>query len=92
MAPRYSFDPAKNASNLRKHGVSLADADGVLSDPLAITIEDEAVEGEARWVTIGTNIFGTCLVVVWSPRGDAVRILSVRRPDPTERRAYEEGV
>jgi len=44
MAPRYSFDPAKNASNLRKHGVSLADADGVLSDPLAITIEDEAVE------------------------------------------------
>jgi uncharacterized DUF497 family protein len=92
MPSRYSFDPAKDSSNLRKHGVSLAEADGVLDDPLAVTIEDEAAGGEARWVTIGTNVFGTCLVVVWAPRGDSIRTLSVRGPDPTERRAYDEGV
>jgi uncharacterized DUF497 family protein len=31
------YDPAKAASNLKKHGVSLAEAAGVLLDPLAIT-------------------------------------------------------
>src|SRR3979411_979496 len=35
MSP--TFDPSKNAANLRKHGVSLSDGDGVLNDPLALT-------------------------------------------------------
>ncbi len=37
---RFRYDPIKAAANLRKHGVSLADAAGVLEDPLAVTIED----------------------------------------------------
>jgi uncharacterized DUF497 family protein len=37
MSPE--FDPKKNAANIAKHGVSLATGDGVLHDPLAITIE-----------------------------------------------------
>ena len=47
-----SFDPKKNSANLKKHGVSLAEGDGVLSDPLAVTIEDDAAEGEQE----GTKI------------------------------------
>jgi uncharacterized DUF497 family protein len=86
------LDPSKNAANLLKHGVSLAEADGVLNDPLGITVEDEAVEGEARWVTIGTSSFGSPRVVVWTQRAAEARIISVRRPAPRERRAYEEGV
>ena len=42
-----TFDPKKDASNLKKHGVSLTEGDGVLSDPLAVTIEDESAEGGA---------------------------------------------
>jgi uncharacterized DUF497 family protein len=34
-----TFDPKKDEANLKKHGVSLAEGDGVLSDPLAVTIE-----------------------------------------------------
>ena len=33
---------AKAAANLKKHGVSFADAEGVLSDPLSVTIKDTA--------------------------------------------------
>ena len=40
MSPE--FDPKKNAANIGKHGVSLATGDGVLHDPLAITIEDSS--------------------------------------------------
>ena len=44
MSPE--FDPKKNAANLAKHGVSLADGDGVLLDPLGITVEDEEMVPE----------------------------------------------
>jgi len=86
------FDPKKDAANLKKHGVSLSEGDGVLNDPLAITIEDESTEGEQRFVTIGTNVFGALMVVVHTPRGDEGRIISVRKADPKERRAYEKGI
>ena len=53
-----NFDPKKDAANIRKHGVSLSEGDGVLSDPLALTVEDDSAEGEQRFVTIGMNVFG----------------------------------
>ena len=86
------FDPKKDAANIRKHGISLSEGDGVLSDPLALTIEDESAEGEQRFVTIGMNVFGALMVVVHTPRRDGLRIISVRKPDPRERRDYEKGV
>ena len=87
-----TFDPKKAAANLKKHGVSLAEGDGVLSDPLAVTVEDESTEGEQRFVTLGANTFGSMMVVVWTHRDDDVRVISVRRPTPRERRTYEEGI
>jgi uncharacterized protein len=86
------FDPKKDAANIRKHGVSFSDGDGVLSDPLALTLEDDSAEGEQRFVTIGMNVFGSLMVVVHTPRGDRARTISVRKPDPKERRNYEKGV
>jgi uncharacterized DUF497 family protein len=84
------FDPTKSAANVQKHGVSLADGDGVLLDPLALTIEDVAWSGEQRWQTIGMNSFGRLMVVVWTHRGNDVRLISVRQPEPKERRDYEQ--
>ena len=48
---------------------ALAEGDGVLSDPLCLTVEDVSSEGEQRWVSIATNVFGTLYVVVWMRRG-----------------------
>ena len=63
-----------------------------MSDPLAVTIEDDSAEGEQRFITLGANTFGSLMVVVWTPRGDDFRIISVRKPTPMERRNYEKGV
>jgi uncharacterized protein len=87
-----SFDPTKDATNVRKHGISLTEGDGVLNDPLALTVEDTAAIGEQRFVTIGTNLFGELRVVVYTYCGDDQRIISVRKPAPKEVRDYEEGV
>ena len=90
MSP--TFDPKKNAANLRKHGVPLSDGDGVLNDPLALTVEDDAVDSERSFVSIGLNSFGALMVVVFSHRDDDVRYISVRNATPKERRAYEKGI
>ena len=72
--------------------MSLAEGDGVLNDALALTVEDGSAEGEQRFVTVGMNVFGTLMVVVHTPRRDGPRTISVRKPDPRERRNYEKGV
>jgi uncharacterized protein len=87
-----TFDPKKDAANLKKHGVSLAEGDGVLCDPLAMTIEDVSAEGEQRFVTVGANTFGSLMVVVWTLRNEDIRIISVRKPTRKERRTYEKGI
>jgi hypothetical protein len=83
------FDHRKDAASVAKHGVSLVEGDGVLDDPLGLTVEDNSSKGEQRWLTIGTNVFGFVYVVVWTKRGRNERIISMRKPDPKERRAYE---
>ncbi len=83
------FDPNKDAENIAKHGVSLTEGDGALSDPLCLTVEDDSSQGEERWVSIGTNVFGALYVVVWTKRGDNERLISVRKPEPRERKDYE---
>jgi uncharacterized DUF497 family protein len=86
------FDPKKNTANLKKHGVSLTEGDGVLNDPLALTIEDDTAADDQRFVTVGMNVFGSLMVVVHCARGNETRIISVRKADPKERRDYEKGL
>lgn len=84
-----SFDPIKAAANLRKHGVSFADAGGVLHDPMALTVEDFDAVGERRYVTIGLGNAGEVLVIVYADRGGEYRLISARRATRRERQAYE---
>jgi uncharacterized protein len=89
---RPEFDPKKDTGNLAKHGVSLAEGDGVLHDPLAITIEDSSALDEQRWVSIGANSLGALMVVVWTERGEEIRLISVRHASAKERKSYEKGI
>ncbi|MBM9535632.1 BrnT family toxin [Desulfobulbus alkaliphilus] len=47
------FDPGKSRENLRKHRVNLADAEQVLHDPMALTIEDPESKGGATLHNFG---------------------------------------
>jgi hypothetical protein len=86
----YEWDPAKAASNRQKHGVSFADAVAVFSDDLALTLADDH-DGEQRFVSIGTDVFGDVLVVVYTWRGeDTIRVISARKATRQERKRYEE--
>lgn len=86
---RFEHDPAKAAANLKKHGVSFADTEGVLKDPFAVTVEDPDAEGERRFVTVGMGNAGELLVAVWTEREDGCRLISARRATRKERKHYE---
>lgn len=87
----YEWDPKKATGNLRKHGVDFADAISALEDELALTLDD-ACSDEQRFITIGTNALARVLVVVYTFRGERIRIISAREATPRERRQYSEGL
>ncbi len=84
----YEWDRRKAAANLRKHAVDFADAVGVFSDPLALTVPDDYPD-EERFVTIGTDTLGQLLVVVYTWRDQRIRLISARRATRQEMRRYE---
>ncbi len=82
------FDPDKARTNLRKHRVSFADAEQALCDEMAITIEDPDAEDEQRFITLGMDSLGRILVVVHTPRGANIRLISARKASPAEAENY----
>ena len=86
---KYQWDKNKSASNLQKHGIEFADAVSVFSDELAITIPDNRFD-EERFVTIGTDVFGRILVIVFTWRSEDIRLISARLAERRERKQYEE--
>ena len=87
----YQWDNNKAASNLNKHGIDFADAVSVFSDDFSTTVNDDRFE-EERFITIGIDAFGRVLVVVYTYRGETIRVISARRASPGEVKSYEEGV
>ena len=79
----------KAASNLKEHDVDFADAATVLFDDQAITVTDDSVDEEERYVTLGMDALGRCLVVVYTWRDETARLISARMATRSERRRYE---
>jgi uncharacterized DUF497 family protein len=99
---QFEWDPAKNLSNQRKHGVSFEEAAQLFRDPLFLSWEDRVKDGEERWQACGEAEGLSLLIVVHTIREKAedgtpedgtmievIRIISARRATPKERRRYE---
>ena len=84
----FEWDAHKARTNLRDHGIDFADAISALEDPRALTISDDREEGEERLVTIGLDLLNRLLVVVYTWRGERIRLISARKATPRERRSY----
>jgi uncharacterized DUF497 family protein len=84
----FEWDESKAKENQSKHGISFADTFGVFEDSNAVTLEDFG-RSEQRYITIGMDAFGRILVVVYTWRGDNIRIISARKAVRYEVRQYE---
>ena len=86
------WDPNKAKTNRADHGVTFSDAEAVLYDPNGITREDDRAEGGQRFVTVGLDALGRVVAVVYTYRGDTIRIISARKATRNEVRTYERGI
>lgn len=82
------FDPAKDAANRKKHGVSLAFGADVLADSNRLEVLDVRFDyAEDRFVSYGL-VEGQVWVCVFTLRGAVHRIISVRKADDRETQRY----
>jgi uncharacterized DUF497 family protein len=82
------WDSRKAVANLLKHRIDFADATTVLDDDRGVTMRDELSTEEDRCVTLGMDALGRLLVVVYTWRGNTVRLISARQATTQERRQY----
>ena len=93
MGLTFEWDENKADRNLKKHGVSFEEASTVFGDPLSLTIGDPLhSEEEDRFVILGESHRRRFLVVVFTERGESIRIISARLASRRERKQYEEGI
>ena len=88
---RFEWDPAKSATNLRKHGVSFDDAQSAFADESARLIDDpDHSTDEDRFLLMGLASSLRILVVAHCYReaGGVIRIISARRATREEQRFY----
>jgi uncharacterized DUF497 family protein len=87
----FEWDKSKAKKNLLKHGIDFADTFAVFEDTNAVTLDDHGSD-EQCFVTIGMDAFGRILVVVYTWRGDNIRIISARKAVRSEVNQYESEI
>ena len=81
----FEWDDAKNASNLKKHGIDFEDAGHIFKGP--VIQRRSSYSGEERWLVTG-KFEGKFFTVVYTPREGRIRLISARRAWSNEIREY----
>jgi uncharacterized DUF497 family protein len=84
--------PQKAEANFRKHRIRFSDAETVLFDPMTLTIENQSIDQERRFLSVGSDAVGRILVIVYAYHGDTIRLISARKATSKERKYYEKGI
>jgi uncharacterized DUF497 family protein len=79
---KITFDPVKRAATLLERGLDFADAAEVFAGK---TPDDRHDYGELRIITVG-SLRGRMVIVVWTPRGEARQVFSMRKANAKEKR------
>ncbi|MGR0479839.1 MAG: BrnT family toxin [Candidatus Electronema sp. V4] len=81
------FDQNKRDKTLQERGLDFARAEEVFAG-VTVTVDDNRHDyGEIRHITVGM-LDGRAVVMVWTPRGAARRIISMRYANEREIHRY----
>ena len=84
---KFEWDSRKEQDNIKTHGIRFETAEQVFYDPFRMErLDSDSGNGEDRWQTLG--LFEEVLFVVYTERGEYIRIISARVAEPFERRIY----
>ncbi len=83
----FEWDEEKNETNIRKHGIDFVRARRVFLDLAAVVMEGAHRSDEERHLIVG-QLDGALVTVVYTLRGERIRIISARRARESERKRY----
>lgn len=93
MDTQFEWDDDKARNNEQKHGITFNEASTVFDDPLAVIFDDaEHSDEEPREIIVGYSNHSRLLIVSFTQREPAVRIISARRATPREREKHERSL
>ncbi len=84
----FEWDQHKNQANIAKHELDFEDAPRVLRLPLRISLDKRQDYGEDRWIGLGILNGRVVVVVFTEPEEGTIRIISLRKALPYERKRY----
>lgn len=85
----FEWDAAKAASNLRKHGLAFNEAVLAFEDARRVEQDVSRPEDRESRLKVVARVHNRLVIVVFAVWGDVCRIISARRPNPKEERAYD---
>ncbi len=86
----FEWDERKEANNRRKHDIGFIEASEAFGDEHSSCVPDpDHSEGEARYLLFGMTTNGRHLVVSFTERAEAIRLISARDMTRKERKACE---
>ncbi len=87
----FEWDENKNFLNRNKHSIDFSELRKVFNQPMVIKIDNRENYGEIRWVALG-NMDGLIVVLVYTEKGNKIRLISARRATKNEQKIYFEKV
>ncbi len=88
---RIGFDPAKDAVNCEKHGVSLSLAAELDWEAALVWVDERFEYNETRLIALAPKV-ETLYYVAFVDRGEVRRIISLRRANRREVKHYVENI
>jgi uncharacterized DUF497 family protein len=86
---KITYDPAKRASNLAKHGLDFEDCIEVFAGITLVQPDLRSGHSEPRFTTFGL-LKSRLVIVIWTPREGSRRIISMRKANDREKKNYRQ--
>jgi len=84
----FEWDENKNQLNIHRHGIDFCDAWRIFENPMLKKIDSRKEYGEERWLGLG-ELYESIVVIVYTKRNNKIRVISIRRANRHERKAYK---
>jgi len=84
------YDPAKNARNINERKISFNQVADLDRNSILIRLDDRHDYGEQRWIALGL-LAGRLHVLVFTETVTGIRVISFRKANARERKAYEQA-
>ncbi len=86
---RFEWDENKNNKNISVHGIDFRDAHLIFENPVLIKKDNRKDYGEERLIGLG-ELFKVTIIIIFTKRASAIRVISIRRANENERKIYQE--